>query len=205
MLLEQLRAVCGVVVDDEMNWRYSDRAEQPAEAAEALPSFDATLLDSYASLVRGGKRSCGARRGAAGDYVVAHALRDERAPSTTSPCTTARGDGGCSARARGGSCNFLLLEALAGHERVAQNPLGLCPVPIHWRAGPPFITIRTTRSCRWRAVGARVGGGVGGVGTNVPRNKKAVARHAGHRASRAAGQIFSAPMIGPGSRPSRGA
>ena len=40
LLLEQLRAVCGVVVDDEkMNWRYSDHAEKPAEAAEAsLPS-----------------------------------------------------------------------------------------------------------------------------------------------------------------------
>ena len=35
LLLEQLRAVCGVVVDDEkMSWRYSDHAEKPAEAAE---------------------------------------------------------------------------------------------------------------------------------------------------------------------------
>ena len=81
LLLEQLRAVCGVVVDDEkMSWRYSDRAEKPAEAAEAsLPAFDgdsaaldAALVDAVEAILR--------RRAAAQlakDYVVADALRDE--------------------------------------------------------------------------------------------------------------------------------
>ena len=53
LLLEQLRAVCGVVVDDEkMSWRYSDRAEKPAEAAEAsLPAFDGDAAALDAALV----------------------------------------------------------------------------------------------------------------------------------------------------------
>ena len=53
LLLEQLRAVCGVVVDDEkMSWRYSDRAEKPAEAAEAsLPAFDGDSAALDAALV----------------------------------------------------------------------------------------------------------------------------------------------------------
>ena len=42
LLLEQLRAVCGVVVDDEkMSWRYSDRAESPSNAGRAASAASA--------------------------------------------------------------------------------------------------------------------------------------------------------------------
>ena len=80
LLLEQLRAVCGVVVDDEkMNWRYSDRAEQPAEAAEALPSFDGDAAELDVALVNAVEAILRRRAAAqlAKDYVVADALRDE--------------------------------------------------------------------------------------------------------------------------------
>ena len=81
LLLEQLRAVCGVVVDDEkMNWRYSDRAEQPAEAAEAsLPAFDGDAAELDVALVNAVEAILRRRAAAqlAKDYVVADALRDE--------------------------------------------------------------------------------------------------------------------------------
>ena len=81
LLLEQLRAVCGVVVDDEkMSWRYSDRAEQPAEAAEAsLPAFDGGAAALDAALVNAVEAILRRRAAAqlAKDYVVADALRDE--------------------------------------------------------------------------------------------------------------------------------
>ena len=81
LLLEQLRAVCGVVVDDEkMSWRYSDRAEKPAEAAEAsLPAFDGDSAALDAALVNAVEAILRRRAAAqlAKDYVVADALRDE--------------------------------------------------------------------------------------------------------------------------------
>ena len=81
LLLEQLRAVCGVVVDDEkMSWRYSDRAEKPAEAAEAsLPAFDGDAAALDAALVNAVEAILRRRAAAqlAKDYVVADALRDE--------------------------------------------------------------------------------------------------------------------------------
>ena len=80
LLLEQLRAVCGVVVDDEkMSWRYSDRAEQPAEAVEALPRFDGDAAALDAALVNAVEAILRRRAAAqlSKDYVVADALRDE--------------------------------------------------------------------------------------------------------------------------------
>ena len=80
LLLEQLRAVCGVVVDDEkMSWRYSDRAEKPAEAAEALPRFDGDAAELDVALVNAVEAILRRRAAAqlAKDYVVADALRDE--------------------------------------------------------------------------------------------------------------------------------
>ena len=81
LLLEQLRAVCGVVVDDEkMNWRYSDHAEKPAEAAEAsLPAFDGDAAELDVALVNAVEAILRRRAAAqlAKDYVVADALRDE--------------------------------------------------------------------------------------------------------------------------------
>ena len=81
LLLEQLRAVCGVVVDDEkMSWRYSDRAEKPAEAAEAsLPAFDGDAAALDAALINAVEAILRRRAAAqlAKDYVVADALRDE--------------------------------------------------------------------------------------------------------------------------------
>ena len=81
LLLEQLRAVCGVVVDDEkMSWRYSDHAEKPAEAAEAsLPAFDGDAAELDVALVNAVEAILRRRAAAqlAKDYVVADALRDE--------------------------------------------------------------------------------------------------------------------------------
>ena len=80
LLLEQLRAVCGVVVDDEkMSWRYSDHAEKPAEAAEALPRFDGDAAELDVALVNAVEAILRRRAAAqlAKDYVVADALRDE--------------------------------------------------------------------------------------------------------------------------------
>ena len=120
-----------------MSWRYSDHAEKPAEAAEPLPAFDGDAAELDVALVNAVEAI---RRRAAAQLATTSSrtpCATSCAPSTTSPCTTARGDGGCSApRARRLVRNLSLRSGGMQALTRGTKSTGACaPVPVHWRGG----------------------------------------------------------------------
>ena len=198
-----------------MNWRYSDRAEQPAEAAEAsLPAFDGDAAELDVALVNAVEAILRRRAAAqlAKDYVVADALRDELRAEYNVAVHDREGRWRLLGARRGGSQSGLLvkesalvrgrLDACFG--RAASNvPPAAPPAPprrflsLHWASRPCRVggeTIRvSTNPSRWRTIRRvqRACGESDGAAPPCCRGRRAFARRnvpdGGKKPSRASG------------------